>query len=259
MNRLGEGGSGTGKSIALRGEDTLFRAIQLADLPALLEQYYPESRAVSGRAGRVKRVWVSDSRDFNASLKRFPDGVWHLHDFVNNVGHDAFSFLVDIVGMTKKQAAEKLLRDAGLEQNRTRTHGKPQPKLEIKPTPDMPKELRDWVTTWRRVGGVQVGLDGAKLETLNAFAVWLADALTPYRAQLERIAAGVTLEHCIDAFNGATPRVCACEKRYTSKLEIWDTDNDGKEFSRLAYGCEPCGLVWTTSELEEARAARGKS
>jgi hypothetical protein len=86
----------------VQNDDTLSRAIQHADLPALLEQYYPESRAVAGRAGRVKRAWISDSRDFNASLKRFPDGVWHLHDFVNNVGYDAFSFLIDIVGMQPK-------------------------------------------------------------------------------------------------------------------------------------------------------------
>jgi hypothetical protein len=238
----------------VQSDDTLSRAIQQTDLPALLEQLYPESRAMAGRAGRVKRAWVSDSQDFNASLKRFPDGVWHLHDFVNNVGHDAFSFLVDIVGLTKAQAAQKLIRDAGLEQSQTRTRPKPQPKLELKPTPDMPKDLRDWVTTWQRVGGVRVGLDGAKLETLNAFAVWLADALRPYRAQLERIAAGVILEHCIDAFNGITPRACACGKRWTSRLEMWDSDNNGKELSRFAYGCEPCGEVWTAHELENARA-----
>jgi hypothetical protein len=118
----------------------------------------------------------------------------------------------------------------------------------------MPEDLRDWVTTWRLVGGVRVGLEGAKFETLNAFAVWFVDALRLYKSQLERIATGVTLEHCIDAFMGVTPRTCACGKRWTSKLEMWDTNSDDKEFSRIAYGCEPCGELWTAHELESARA-----
>jgi hypothetical protein len=238
----------------VQNDNTLTQAIQEADLPAMVARHFPDSRAVPNKAGRIIPTWEKRSRDFNASLKRYPDGTWRLHDFVTNQDFNAFGFLVSIVGMTKADAAKYLIQLAGLEERSTQPRAKPQPRIEPKPVPEMPKDLTEWIGVWNRFGGVQLGLEGAKLEGLKVLSNWLADALRPYKAQLERIAVGTTLEHCIDAFMGVTPRVCPCRKRWTTKMEMHNHDDNGKHFLTTSFGCEPCGEIWTASELETARA-----
>ncbi len=233
--------------------DTLTRAILEADLPAIVAQYFPDARAVPNKAGRVIPVWLKTSRDFDASLKRYPGGTWRLHCFVTNQDFNAFGFLVSIVGMTRAEAAKHLIQLAGLEQCHTVPRGKPQATIERKPIPDIPNDLTEWINIWNNFGGVKLKLEGAEYEGLTALSNWIGDALRPYKAQLERIAAGVSLEHCIDAFMGATPRVCPCGKRWTTKMQMHNHDSNQKLFLGTAFGCEPCGEIWSASELEAAR------
>lgn len=236
----------------MASDDTLTRAIQEADLPAIVAHHFPDSRAVPSKAGRIIPIW-NKSRDFDASLKRYPSGTWRLHCFVTNQDFNAFGFLVSIVGMTKAETAKHLIQLAGLEPSHTAPRGKPQATIERKSIPEMPTDLTEWINIWNRFGGVKLGLEGAEYEGLTALSNWLGDALRPYKAQLERIAAGVSLEHCIDAFMGVTPRVCPCGKRWLCKMEMHNHDNNGKHFISTAFGCEPCGEIWSASELEQDR------
>ena len=237
----------------MANDDTLTRAIQEADLPAIVARYFPDARAVPNKAGRVIPVWLKASRDFDASLKRYSDGTWRLHCFVTNQDFNAFGFLVSIVGMTKAEAAKHLIQLAGLEERKAAPRGKPQATIERKPIPEMPNDLTEWINIWNNFGGVKLGLEGVGHEGLTALSNWLGDALRPYKAQLERIAAGVSLEHCIDAFMGATPRVCPCGKRWLAKLEMTDFNEQCERYIYTMFGCEPCGEVWKGGELEEAR------
>ena len=217
--------------------NNLIKAIDTANLPTLVERYFPEARVNASHKMRIYRPWVTTKQEFDASVRQYPDGVWRLHDFVTNQDLNAWGFLIEIVGLPRREAAKMLLRDAGLESD---SPSQPTPQR-LNPTlSDFPSDL------------VQ-NFDPENAEHLNQLATWIADVLKQYKENLEKIAGGVTLDHCIDAFKGFQPRVCACGQRWATKIEMWDTNADGKEFSKLAFGCEPCGELWTPQELEVAR------
>ena len=238
--------------------DTLTRAVSAADLPQLVASHFPESRAVAGKAGRVRCTWRSDSRDLNGALFRGRAGVWRLHDFVTGENWDAFSFCTDVLNMTRSSAASYLIRLAGLE-HEGRDSSKPRHRsaVSISTAPDdlpaFPVALESWRRVWALLGQpLRLELQGAGREALEALAEWLADALRPVKARLEGMAAGVTLELCADAFMGVEARVCPCGKRWLSRLTMLEHDATGRGCSRVAFGCEPCGEFWTASELETA-------
>ena len=241
--------------------DTLTRAVSAANLPQLVASHFSESRAVAGKAGRVRCTWRSDSKDLNGGLFRGRAGVWRLHDFVTGENWDAFSFCTDVLNMTRSSAATYLIRLAGLEHERDSSKPRHQSAATIITTrddlPAFPASLESWRRVWAMLGQpLRLELQGVGREALEALGEWLADALRPVKARLDGIAVGVTLELCVNAFMGVEARVCPCGKRWLSRLAMLEHDATGRGFSRVAFGCEPCGEMWTPADLETACAAR---
>lgn len=87
--------------------DTLRDAIHTTDLPALVAHHYPESGARPGTQGAVKAVWRGDENP-SLSLFQSDDGTWLYRDHGTNETGNSFGFLVDILGLSKKEAAEAL-------------------------------------------------------------------------------------------------------------------------------------------------------
>lgn len=117
------------------GGSDLRLAIERADLPAMiLERFGPETLARPGRKGSVRAVWRGD-RNPSASVffsERW--GMWRLHDHSTGEDVNAFGFLVDMVGLSRAEAARELLERAGLG---TRWRGSPRP---VGSTPTVPPE-----------------------------------------------------------------------------------------------------------------------
>ncbi len=113
--------------------DSLDRAIDAVDLPALIADLYPSSGARAGHAGSIKAAW-RDDKDASASLS-FEGGRWVYHDFATGQGGNVFHFLTQAENRSPAQAADELKRRAGLGDNlRTpmravsATQAKPAPK-----------------------------------------------------------------------------------------------------------------------------------
>ena len=89
------------------GQDNLREAIQVTDLPALVAHHYPESGAKPSTQGAVKAVWRGDENP-SLSLFQAEDGTWLYRDHGTNETGNSFGFLVDILGLSKKEAAEAI-------------------------------------------------------------------------------------------------------------------------------------------------------
>lgn len=96
--------------------DTLTDAVRATDLPALIASHYPESGCIPGRAGVFFASWRGNTETPALSVSR-RDGVWLWHDMASDTGGNAFDFLVNVVGMTRQEAAHTLLAAAGLAEN----------------------------------------------------------------------------------------------------------------------------------------------
>jgi hypothetical protein len=119
---------------------TLTQAIQNADLPALLEQHFPNSGARAGKKGRIKCVWRGGS-DLSGNLFINKRGKWQLHDFVTGETWDTYSVLTELVGMTKSQAAAEL---TGEKADATQKKDQALKSEEVE-LPPMPEELSSWL------------------------------------------------------------------------------------------------------------------
>lgn len=93
--------------------DALTAAVQAADLPALLAEFHPDSKAKPGKAGVYFASWRGNENTPALSVNR-NGGRWLWKDQATGDGGNAFDYLVGIVGMTKQEAAELLLQKAGI-------------------------------------------------------------------------------------------------------------------------------------------------
>lgn len=85
-------------------------AIIQADLPAIIDQHFPNAR----RKTRVKCVW-RDGLEFSGWLYRWKrDGRWRLRDFGGQQDFDGYDFLTRVLGYSKAEAVRELLNRAGL-------------------------------------------------------------------------------------------------------------------------------------------------
>lgn len=87
--------------------DTLRDAIQKADLPALVAHHYPDSNAKPGKAGVVKAIWRGDENP-SFSLFQAEEGTWLYRDHGTGETGNSFGFLIDILGVSKQEAAEAI-------------------------------------------------------------------------------------------------------------------------------------------------------
>ena len=89
-------------------QDSLREAIQNTDLPALVAHHYPESGAKPNTKGAVKAVWRGDENPSLSLFRDKTDGTWLYRDHGTNETGNSFGFLVDILGLSKKEAAEAI-------------------------------------------------------------------------------------------------------------------------------------------------------
>ncbi len=92
--------------------DTLDRAIEALDLPALIADLYPSSGARAGHPGGVKGVWRGD-KTASVSLSNI-GGRWLWNDLATGQGGNAYQFFTEVLDYSPAQAADELKRRAGL-------------------------------------------------------------------------------------------------------------------------------------------------
>ena len=88
-----------------RRHDALTEAVRAVDLPALIAEHFPESRAKPGKAGVVYAAWRGNSNTPALSLSR-KNGVWLWHDHATGEGGNAFDFLVKVEGLPPHRLAD---------------------------------------------------------------------------------------------------------------------------------------------------------
>ncbi len=252
MTRLWQGESGSTSSVSHQGSDDLATALERVNLCDYVLPYL-ERHGVQMRGGRFPAVWRG-GQDYNCSIRTSKTSYQYVVDHVTNEFYGIWAWLTKVEKMSPRDAAQRVLHDAGMASTpkNGKRRSKPHPKIEQKPVPDMPQDLRDAVKAWQKLGGVQLSFEGGKLEMLQGFADWAATALAAYKIDLDAIAEGATIDHCFDAFEGRPLRLCACSKRWATHASL---ERDG--FATIGFACEPCLEFWTMPELEEARAARG--
>jgi hypothetical protein len=162
---------------------SLQAAIQAADLPGILEVYFPKSGARAGKAGRVRCVWRG-GEGWTGNLYRAADR-WRLHDFSTNQDMDAFDVLTELVGLSSTSAAKWLRGDV---QDPPQSHQRPNKAARVHlvsyDPPDLPEELLSWIWVHRQLGIPLWQPDdprasGVGALTLDLLADWIAESLRP--------------------------------------------------------------------------------
>ena len=95
--------------------DNLTIALERVDLPALILEFYPESGATPGKSCKCLAVWRGEKNESVSVFLKDGIGIWLFKDHATGQYGNAFYFLVEIVGLSKQLAAEKLISLAGLE------------------------------------------------------------------------------------------------------------------------------------------------
>ncbi len=86
----------------------LREAIETIDLPALVAHHYPESGARPGVESAVKAVWRGDENPSFSLFRSEDGGTWLYRDHGTGEKGNAFGFLVDILRLSRAEAAEAL-------------------------------------------------------------------------------------------------------------------------------------------------------
>lgn len=88
--------------------DPLREAIDTCDLPALVAHYYPDSGATPGRRSATFAVWRGDRhKSFSLFISR--SGIWLWRDHGTGENGNAYSFLTEIAGFSRAEAAAMLV------------------------------------------------------------------------------------------------------------------------------------------------------
>ena len=245
----------------MSASEVLRVAISSVDLPGIIAQYFPDSRAVAGCAGRVRCLWRSNSRDLNGNLRRVVDGQWRVHDFVTGDDWDAFGFCVNALRMSRANAAKYLVRFTGLESPRVRSTSdwrsrKIPDVVALDDVPAWPEALESWRRVWAWFGQpLRLESNGVQREVLDQIAFWLVAAIVPIWRKLAAVADGVDLDLCLDALRGDQPRVSPCGYQWLSRIAMTQLGghDSGTRTCNVAFACRHCGEIW--SDLEQATCA----
>lgn len=93
--------------------DALTTAVRMVDLPSLVGDLYPDSKAKPGTAGVYFASWRGNTNTPAFSMSR-SDGKWLWKDQATGEGGNAFDFLVKIAGLAPQEAAHHLLQRTGI-------------------------------------------------------------------------------------------------------------------------------------------------
>jgi hypothetical protein len=159
--------------------NNLSEAVKKTDLAALLDQHFPDARGHGQLAKRVRCTWRG-GQSFSGRLFETKAGQQKIHDFVTWQTYDAYEFLTEIVGISKREAAKTLIRDAGLEeQPHTARQNRLQDPWKFAVLPEFPQDLASWSKAHRMVQQPMISQDltpqsQTRLEELGR---WIADAI----------------------------------------------------------------------------------
>lgn len=92
--------------------DVLTEAVDLVDLPQLIEERYPQSGARAGQGGTIFASWRGNENTKAVSLTKKQRWLWH--DFATDEGGSAYDWLTMIEGMGGQEAAHLLIERVGL-------------------------------------------------------------------------------------------------------------------------------------------------
>ena len=95
--------------------DLLTKAIQIVDLPALVQELFPDSGAVAGKTGKILATWRGEKNESASLFLKDDVAPWLLKDHATGECVNAFGFLLQMADYDKKSAAEKLMSAAGLD------------------------------------------------------------------------------------------------------------------------------------------------
>ena len=95
--------------------DLLDKAIQVVDLPALVQELFPDSGAVAGKAGKILAVWRGEKNKSVSLFLKDDIAPWLLKDHATGECVNAFGFLLQMADYDKQAAVEKLISAAGLD------------------------------------------------------------------------------------------------------------------------------------------------
>lgn len=93
--------------------DTLTVAIDAVDLPGLIRELHPDSKAIPGQPGVYFASWRGNQETPALSVSRTRNR-WLWQDFATGEGGSAFEFLMVAEGMSPQAAANYLIERAGL-------------------------------------------------------------------------------------------------------------------------------------------------
>lgn len=115
-------------------------AIELVDLPSLINEFYPDAKATPRTPGTYYAAWRDNKNTPALSLYKV-EGRWLWSDKATGEGGNAFHFLTNIIHMPPQEAAELLIQKAGLQDQATKETVRPvsqdEPtfaKLSVEPT-----------------------------------------------------------------------------------------------------------------------------
>lgn len=92
--------------------DVLTEAVDLVDLPQLIEERYPQSGARAGQGGTIFASWRGNENTKAVSLTKKQRWLWH--DFATDEGGSAYDWLTMVEGMGGQEAAHFLIERVGL-------------------------------------------------------------------------------------------------------------------------------------------------
>lgn len=100
-------------------KDALTRAVETIDLPALVAELYPDSKARPGVQNTVFATWRNNTDTPAFSLFR-REKIWLYADKATGETGNAFNFLTEVVGMDSQEAAHDLMKRAGINPERAK-------------------------------------------------------------------------------------------------------------------------------------------
>lgn len=116
-------------------KDALTRAVETIDLPALVAELYPDSKARAGQQNTVYATWRGN-RDTPAFSLFRREKIWLYADKATGETGNAFNFLTEIAGVDPQEAAHDLMKRAGISPEKAKKgSGKEGKVLESIPVP----------------------------------------------------------------------------------------------------------------------------
>ncbi len=208
-------------------------AIDRADLRDLVTEHYPDAEVNPNLyKQRIRAVWREGDGD-NVSLKEKT-----AHDFVSGETWNAWTFLTDVAGYSKVEAAGYLLRRAGLDDT-------PQGKRKAARRVAADKRQDEHAETVKaRVQAEALAVQRtAPTEGVSAYLArkGVAELFTTHRVTPAKLASGETVPGLVYSADDHGPYVQLALHDLEGTVTGYQRIYDGERGKRFVYGTKPKG------------------